>query len=331
MERILISILSEHLIPNYLYIKEFPDSFDKLVFVTTDAVENRGASAHLEGALALPVGSVRRVAISHENFAESMAKLEAEQFSSDAEYCVNVTGGTKAMSIAVHSFFARFNARFVYIAEGRNMFFDFATGQGTAINYRMNLQEYLALYGMSCDYYNETLFGPARAYDAFNRMRMVNFQPSRVDNIKNAQALPTPEERKWWGGEWFEEYSYLRIKQQLHLPDDAIGFSVRIFRGNTPAHDNELDVAFVHDNRFHVVECKVGMTGYGRDVHVTVSEYLYKLAAVAKDLGLRVNSYLFTLHNMQRLNTESLNKRCRILGIKGIYSSPEFTQPTLNL
>lgn len=145
----------------------------------------------------------------------------------------------------------------------------------------------------------------------------------------NAQEAATPELRRYLGGEWFEEFSYFKLKEAFNLRDEDIAVSLKIYRENeSTKNDNELDVAFMFNNVLYVVECKVTMTGYGRDPKLVVDDYLYKLAAISKDFGLQVSAYIFTLHRMQTFSDEvKLNflNRCRILGIKGIVTGKMFS------
>lgn len=41
MPKILISILSDHIIPNYLYYKETERAYDDLIFVTTEYAKQK--------------------------------------------------------------------------------------------------------------------------------------------------------------------------------------------------------------------------------------------------------------------------------------------------
>ena len=88
-------------------------------------------------------------------------------------------------------------------------------------------------------------------------------------------------------------------------------------------------MAFVKDNNLYMIECKVSMHGFGAKEQETVEKYLYKIAAIKKDLGLKVNSYLFTLHNMNRFSADTISniqKRASILGINGIFDGPRLTR-----
>lgn len=328
MARILISLLSDHIIPNYLFIKETEGQFDQLVFISTEYVFSREIGVNMEKALGLTPRSVRRVVVSNENYFVIMRELRQAQFSHDDEYCINQTGGTKAMSIAVFQFFQDFNARFVYIPFGTNEYFDFSLENGVPINYRVNLEEYFLLYGMSYECDNSFLLQPNCSDRVFNQVQRNRFH--FTSDIKYAHMKPTPEERRFWSGEWFEEYTYRRILTEYpNISTEAVAKSVKVYRKDSVVNDNEIDVAFVKDNNLYMIECKVSMHGYGSTEQATVEKYLYKIAAIMKDLGLKVSSYLFTLHNMSRFSSNSLDnikKRTAILGIKGIFDGPRLTR-----
>lgn len=232
------------------------------------------------------------------------------------------------MSLAVHEYFCQFNASFVYVPIGKNSYYDFSTDQTNSLDYRVSLNEYFTLYGLAYDYDNDLICDAQRPFNLFNEQKMSNFY--LTEELRYAQKAPRPELRRYLGGEWFEEYVYLRIKRDFKLRDEDIAKSVKICRLSSTSNDNELDVVFVRDNALYVIECKVSMTGYGKEPKSVVDEYLYKLAAISKDFGLRVNSYIFTLHQMWRFakaTQENMSKRMRILGIRDIIDGPKLTQP----
>lgn len=83
-----------------------------------------------------------------------------------------------------------------------------------------------------------------------------------------------------------------------------------------------------------MIECKVTMNGPKKNPKETVEKYLYKLAAISKDFGLRVNSYLFTLHKMREMpqaTQDNIKKRMRILGIRGIVDGQKLTDKIIDL
>lgn len=328
MSKTIVSILSDHLLPNFLFIKEMEGQYSDLLFVSTPQMEMQEKAMHLEVALGRKEGSVRRIVVANDNYKEILDALSAEQLSDSVEYVVNITGGTKTMSLAVHEYFCQFNASFVYVPIGKNSYYDFSTDQTHSLDYRVSLNEYFTLYGLAYDYDNDLICDAQRPFNLFNEQKMSNFY--LTEELRYAQKAPRPELRRYLGGEWFEEYVYLRIKRDFKLRDEDIAKSVKICRLSSTSNDNELDVVFVKDNALYVIECKVSMTGYGKEPKSVVDEYLYKLAAISKDFGLRVNSYIFTLHQMWRFakaTQENMSKRMRILGIRDIIDGPKLTQP----
>ena len=328
MSKTIVSILSDHLLPNFLFIKEMEGQYSDLLFVSTPQMEMQEKAMHLEVALGRKEGSVRRIVVANDNYKEILDALRAEQFSGSVEYVVNITGGTKTMSLAVHEYFCQFNASFVYVPIGKNSYYDFSTDQTYSLDYRVSLNEYFTLYGLAYDYDNGLICGAQRPFKLFDEQKMSNFY--LTEELRYAQKALRPELRRYLGGEWFEEYVYLRIKRDFKLRDEDIAKSVKICRLSSTSNDNELDVVFVKDNALYVIECKVSMTGYGKEPKSVVDEYLYKLAAISKDFGLRVNSYIFTLHQMWRFakaTQENMSKRMRILGIRDIIDGPKLTQP----
>ena len=328
MSKTIVSILSDHLLPNFLFLKEMEGQYSDLLFVSTPQMEMQEKAMHLEVALGRKEGSVRRIVVANDNYKEILDALRAEQLSGSVEYVVNITGGTKTMSLAVHEYFCQFNASFVYVPIGKNNYYAFSTDQTHSLDYRVSLNEYFTLYGLAYDYDNDLICDAQRPFNLFNEQKMSNFY--LTEELRYAQKAPRPELRRYLGGEWFEEYVYLRIKRDFKLRDEDIAKSVKICRLSSTSNDNELDVVFVKDNALYVIECKVSMTGYGKEPKSVVDEYLYKLAAISKDFGLRVNSYIFTLHQMWRFakaTQENMNKRMRILGIRDIIDGPKLTQP----
>lgn len=326
MSRILITLLSDHILPNYLFIKEMEGQFDESVFIGSEYIFRRDVGDNLEKTLGITPKSIKRVTVSDENYFVIMKELKKEKFSHDSEYCINQTGGTKAQSIAVFQFFQNFHARFVYIPPGSNMYYDFGKKKGKRIKYRVNLEEYFMLHGMWYEADNRYLLDAKASERAFFALRMKEF--SMTSDILHAQEKPTAEERRFWMGAWFEEYTYRRIRSEYKsITRKSIGKSVKIYRKGSFESDNEIDVAFVKDNKLYLIECKVNSSKSA--MHANIEKYLYKIAAVMKDLGQNVQAYLFTAQRIDRLPRETranIKKRAEILGIKGIFDGERLTE-----
>lgn len=333
MKRLLVSILSDYLQPNFLLIKQFGGQYDELVFVTTDIMHNKNKGLCLERALGLPEDSVLRIPVIEDDYDNVIKQLDQCNFSKDDEYILNLTGGTKVMTIAVNDYFRSFRTKSYYVPIGKNLIRGIHDEETILLTYRMNLKEYFALNGLRYESENSLNYDEKHTNDLFIRLKKVNFNRKRIEELRDCQTLPNNKDRRYYGGEWFEEYCFNRLKQENDLKDDEICKNARIFRDDSNQNDNEIDVMFIKDNLLHIFECKVGMSGYG-DFNEVVNQYMYKLAAISKDFGLRVNSYILSLHYLKKnmaIETSSLNhfqKRMSVLGIKGLLDSSDFMKTT---
>jgi vacuolar-type H+-ATPase subunit F/Vma7 len=98
--KILISLISEHLLPNVLLIKEMAGKWDKLVFITTERMGQLSMISHLCNALKIDKKDVQIVVVSEDDLPDAREKLDKCNFSKDDQYIINLTCGTKIMSIA---------------------------------------------------------------------------------------------------------------------------------------------------------------------------------------------------------------------------------------
>lgn len=198
--------------------------------------------------------------------------------------------------------------------------------------YRISLKEYFTLYGLQFDCDNTCLKDKQTTFRLFEKQKERNFILS--DEINYSHQAKKASDKRYYSGAWFEEYVYLRIKQELGLRDQYIAMSLKIYRNDFKHNDNEIDVAFMFENTLYIIECKVSMTGFGKGTRHTIENYLYKLAAISKDFGLVVRPYVFTLHKMEKLpeaSLENIQKRMRILGVCKIIDGKQFLKPTIEL
>lgn len=342
MARMLVSILSKHTMPNYLFIKEMEGRYDGMIFITTEQVDSSFGGEQLEEALDLSIDDVgpKYVSVDSDDYLKTIRGLREKVETKPGDtFIVNLTGGTKMMSLAVHDFFAshgtegnaEWSAEFYYVPIGKNQYYNLQTGEMTPITYRVSLREYFCLYDIryECTQESNFLHSQQETFTLFEEVRQNRYRLTQP--LRNAQQAATPELRRYYGGEWFEQFAYFKLKEAFQLNANAIATSVKIYRQNAqdPTNDNELDVAFTYNNQLYVVECKVGMRGWnGVDPRDVVEEFLYKLAAISKDFGLVVKSYLFTLHDMRSFSENTrrnISKRCSILGIQGIVHRGMFT------
>ncbi|HOF16163.1 MAG TPA: DUF1887 family CARF protein [Bacteroidales bacterium] len=303
----LISLLSEYLLPNFLLAKEYEGKYDRHIFITTRRMGKENMTSRYCYALGVDKKKVRIVVLSEEDLPAARQKLQKENFSRKNKYFVNLTGGTKIMSIAVFQHFYKYQADYFYVPIGMNKIENVRTGKNLPLNYRVNIVEYLSLYGLY---------------------------------IKTSETRYLDDDSQ---GEEFEKYVFNRIKYEKRLSPERmqIARGVKIFRNkNEKLNDNEIDVMWTEDNQLYVAECKVSLfkpkaLGSNKRPISNPPEYLeeimYKLSAISKDFGLRVNPYIFIKLGLppKHFNEDrkkAVEKRMKILGIKGIISEQELRQ-----
>jgi hypothetical protein len=305
----LISLLSEHLLPNYLLAKELAGQYDRHVFITTRQMGEQGMTARFCNALKINKKDVHLVVVSEKDLPEARGKLDECVFSRDDRYLVNLTGGTKIMSLAAFQHFFKYDSQFYYLPVGMDKFENVRTGEDFPLNYRVNVEEYLSLYGLK---YEDSTANPVIKGDA---------------------------------GAAFEAQIYGRIKSEKDLPKGAILRGVKVFRENEKVNDNELDVMWTADNQIFVGECKVSLwkpkelDSENRPINNPpeyLDEIMYKLAAVSKEFGLRVNPYIFIKRPLEKkifndARMKAIEKRMKILGIRGLVGSEELRQKSLKI
>jgi domain of unknown function (DUF1887) len=331
MKKVLVSILSDHLVPNYLFIKEMRGQYNELLFIGTPYTESKAIATHLENALENRKSNIKKVILESDQYQEGVQSLANTSMPTDVHYIVNLTGGTKIMSLIVYDFFRKLNSSFYYIPIGKNTYCNIEEENMHALQYRISLREYFTLYGLHYECDNGLLKDAETTFQFFEKQKKRKFYLS--DEIKKSQKAETAKDKKYYAGEWFEEYTYLRIKKELNLREQDIAMSLKIYREDAQNNDNEIDVAFMYENALYIIECKVSMNGYGKEKWQTIEDYLYKLAAISKDFGLIVRPYIFTLHKMEKLpdgSLKGLQKRMQILGIRNIIDGKQLSKQKID-
>ena len=332
----LISLIGDYLLPNHLLIKEMKGKYDQLLFITTRQKQGSGRGKRLEQALGLKENYVRRVIVSDEDLNEMLAGLKEYHFSSQDKYIVNISCGTHILAIGAHEFFAQFQSEFYYIPSGKNKIENVRTSADIPLNYRINVKEYLALHGLRIEY-NEALYRSKEyTFNLFERYKRANFNRYKVPEILNATSCDHDDDRRYFSGAWFEEYTYHLIKDRMNIKDDCIYTGVKIFRNDSgKQNDNELDIIYTSGNELYIGECKVSLAGTPENRGIKLLEqYMYKLAAISDEFGLHVHPYIFTLHQFNRQQAERLpgiKRKMRLIGIKGFIDGHDFKQNTLHV
>ncbi|MDM7939580.1 MAG: DUF1887 family CARF protein [Methanothrix sp.] len=147
--KILLSLISQQHVPNLLSAHELRP--DMLVLLVTDPMKD-AANNFLK---ALAVGGLdylTRHELAPLKNPDSLdqtnkALKEFHERYPDADWTVNLTGGTKLMSIAAYEFF-KDKARMIYVSErDQSKAIDLSGGASLPLNHRISTQEFIAGYG----------------------------------------------------------------------------------------------------------------------------------------------------------------------------------------
>jgi len=361
MQKILVSLISDQTIPNILLIKELSD-IDRYIFITTQGMEQKEKTDCIMNATAIQADKAVKIEVTEDSLVDIREKLNQCNFEDDDEFSVNLTGGTKIMSIGVYNFFKERKSEIYYIPIGRNIYrkiFPEVKNKEANIHYRVNITEYLKGYGIeTVNREDESTFvkeadytdyffdiwqtASSNFFDVLQNLRGVRTQKaidinnfdgleSFLSEIKFQCVQPGKLLKKEIGyltGGWFEEYIFHMLKKSLQMPDGFIAGGIHIKRSNV---ENEFDVMFMHENALHVIECKSSVYDK-RSGENKLDESMYKLAALGRDFGLRVKPYLVTLSRKGKQKNhikDASIKRSKVLGIK-IIDGDELTQKSMN-
>lgn len=155
MKRCVVSLVSDQTIPNILIAAHYRP--DHLLFLTTRSMEDRGKSAAILQTLALRGQDYgarhQKIEVAPDSIVDLQNKIAewVRHNSEDFHFIVNLTGGTKLMSIAAYDVFMDFGSEMVYLPIPRNEiltpFPKRRPRQPVAFAERLSVQEYLTAYG----------------------------------------------------------------------------------------------------------------------------------------------------------------------------------------
>lgn len=324
MQKILVSIVSTQTIPNVLFINDAKD-VDQYLFICTDAVV--GELENIKKAAALPDNQCRLVKVKPYDIKYIHEQLDQLKLRKKDIYEVNVTGGTKLMSLGVFQYFTSFNAKIFYLPIRANAMQEIhpKVGKEVPLLYHIGIKEYLLSYGfewyqssknshlnLNNEVYTNQFFlahtniMSGKEHNLIKSLRKSFFdkkekyiETAKIKNLSlflNQFRFPSKVkgqlqafEKIYLTGGWFEEYVYHILKTALQLPDEQIACGVTI---KLDGIRNEFDVMFTYKNELFVIECKTGLSNFDH-----FAQAVYKLSALDEKLGVKVKSYLITLSN----------------------------------
>lgn len=282
-----ICLVSQQVIQNILPVLELKP--DLLIFLYTKEFENK-----IEGAISvltkrLPELKFEKVLTDAYDFDKILAScnLILKKFP-DADFTLNLTGGTKVMAIATYSAFE--GESIIYCDTTTNQILELdeiPTGK-IAFTKQLTIEEYFDLYGFRIT--EETtensilkrkklamflgenigklegfLLDCRRALSGDERFTfpVVSSEPKisvsqnqstdklKIEFVFNGEKSKLEIDRKFIEGFWLEEYVFWKLKNKGFAPK----LGVKIFNGNIK---NEIDLCLIQDNKLFWISCKSG-------------------------------------------------------------------------
>lgn len=335
MKTILISLVSDQTPPNILAIHHFKP--DELLFISTKKMEKKNkipAILTTLDRLGLKCQS-DSIIVQEDSIVDCHKKIgEWMKGKEDAEFVVNLTGGTKIMSIAAYEFFKGYSSKMIYVPISKNEFIvpspKKRPGKPVKLDLRLRVIEYLTAYGFTV--VNEFHLDRYRE-EAIKRKELSEWIAGNYDNLKNLlkwlcgilrthrndNHFPLKDnffdasseenqlmsklnftynegvvlkelnksEINYLTGGWLEEFCFVKVSELVGqgIDDAVIGLQLR----NSQGGNNEFDIMFTRDNALYFIECK--SLDQNEDKK---TDALYKVGALQKELGLRVESFLVT-------------------------------------
>lgn len=334
MSHVHVCLVSDQTIPNILGIHHFRP--DEALFITTTEMEKKNKVEHIMSALK-QVGldyttRSQRITVREDSLLDCKQQIGKWIAGKEgAEFTINLTGGTKIMSIAVYDYFKDYGSKMIYIPVGKNEFImpypKKARHDITELSLRLSVQDYMTAYGLKVTntkrlsanhadaqkrealsewitrnydeiklllerfseklrkrrddkqgYEWSTSYQPGNQYEIelFSKMGFVHENNTFKKNLTQSEIV-------YLTGGWLEEYCYNEIIgfKGKGIDDVVIGIIPE-----AKGRKNEFDVMFTKDNALYTVECK--SLDQKEDMR---AEALYKIAALQKDFGLRIESF----------------------------------------
>ncbi len=142
MKRTIVSLISEHTTPNFLFIKEMREPGNRLLFISPKRFEARidwiikalGYTNCMINSIIMPDGVEEKW--------DKIIKTIKRRLSKDEQYIVNLTCGNKYLITAIPKVFEGYDAEFYFIPTSKNVILKLGDESRREINYRISVSEY---------------------------------------------------------------------------------------------------------------------------------------------------------------------------------------------
>jgi len=313
-----INIISEQTIPNILFIKQFEGETNNYIFVSTKKMNREGQLQNIIDVCQIQQGKYRVITVNEESLADVETQLETLHLSRDDRYTVNITGGTKIMSLGVYKHFESFSTVEIYYIPvfSQKVMQIFPEKREITLSTELNLFDYLSAYGVAILSEEKTESWKSKFNECsllMSEIKGSNTPPERILNA--AQPYYSGLDKRFLTGLWLEIWLALTIQNQFKIPDTHISFNVKLTRARIEdGESTEYDVVYVIKNRLYIGECKYFPAGFNKQ---KINKDWYKLAGLQLQMGLHATPFLVTANTIPRTLQNYLQISHKIFRIKG--------------
>ncbi|MDO4763653.1 MAG: DUF1887 family CARF protein [Flavobacteriaceae bacterium] len=313
----------------------FSSNNDEVLMISTEKMEkqNKNIKEALKNAY-----NFKNITINPFDVEDIRNKLKDFNFEEYDEKIINITGGTKLMSIEVYSFFSRkFENPKIYYVDKNHFIPILPSLEKQEFKSSVSISDYFKAYGFKINS-SQSLVEKKKTYEFFDwfindktdsdyavindlqkirnslKKNAINIDEveglksllSKIELFDNQDSI-TKKQIKYLTGDWFEEYVYHKIKEKVDVQEIFCGLEIKSTVGN------ELDVVFLKDNQLYVIECKTFIKN--EVVRGLETNTIYKSDSIKNDLGLFAKSIIVTLNKKREIN-ESHFERAKENNIK---------------
>ncbi len=353
MKTVLVNLLSDQTIPNVQFINELGSNDVHYLFISTKSMKSKGVAEWITKACEISDHKVEEIEVEQFSFDSIDSKLVEYNFDNFDRIVVNLTGGTKLMTLAAFDFFKELGAEIYYLTGINDEYIKLFPGRkkkAMRLNSKVNLMQYLVSYGFKLNKTSSSNISIKQTNKIFSSFInglfhnhidvLEQLRLSRGKSIKDLDSIiglkeflvdidytPLDDsmldkyEIKYLTGEWFEEFVAAKIKIELGLSDEDIevGLVINKKNKNGTMVPNEMDVLFVYKNVLYTIECKTSifnrvMNLNGEYEQVNIlKETIFKSDSLKQGFGLFVNTSIFVLDELKA----NMNlERAELSGIK---------------
>lgn len=300
MKSVLVSLVGDQTVPNVFLILD--DAFRKVedyLFITTPLMEERQRLPHILRATGLPRERCRVLQVAADELSDIYTKLDRLQLPSQGvHYYVNLTSGTKLMSIALFNYFARGTyekcSSIFYIPIGRNGYVqvqDRGTPLTRDLTYRISVREYLASYGIELAAASRLLHQPVTyTQTLLSRMQSFRADPAFAKALHGLRQAYNRNRDKG-------EAMALKVGKDLAALLEQLEYPYRQKAGLTAADARYLAGGWLEEWAYHKVQSTLGLpdTALALNALVTRPDGQGGIVANECDLLFTRNNTLYVL------------------------------------